>query len=278
MSRPRPAQAVRLTTEGTRLRSSLPRSTSISIASLRALVRARVIAPEDPDHDRARTSFYGGFDRHRRSSSGSRTQARPRMSYPWRARPGWSSLSAAAATAPPATGHLHGTHTGCWYTRPVLRPVNVSSISRRADQLHAVVGASVKHAVHADLGRVDRVLVGHQADAGQVRMTSGHVSTSAVVTTVVPTCTIRSGRPSDGLVMARPRPCHPSAEAAGFGRSTSLRRPRSCTHPRRGRVRTRLCKDTVRWPGEPAGPAMCPARSRVDGRRDGRPTSRRQGV
>jgi hypothetical protein len=46
------------------LRPSLPRSTSISIASLRALVRARVIAPEDADHDRARTSFYGGFGRH----------------------------------------------------------------------------------------------------------------------------------------------------------------------------------------------------------------------
>jgi FAD/FMN-containing dehydrogenase len=80
------------------------------------------------------------------------------------------------------------------YTRPVLRPVNVSSISRRADQLHAVVGAGVKRAVHADVGRVDQVLVGHQADAGQVRMTSGMVSTSAVVATVVATCTIRSGR------------------------------------------------------------------------------------
>jgi FAD binding domain/Berberine and berberine like len=46
------------------LRSSPPRPISISISSLRASVRGRVIAPEDPAYDQARTIFYGGFDRH----------------------------------------------------------------------------------------------------------------------------------------------------------------------------------------------------------------------
>jgi FAD/FMN-containing dehydrogenase len=38
-------------------------STSFSISELRALVKGRVIAPEDPEFDDARTIFYGGFDR-----------------------------------------------------------------------------------------------------------------------------------------------------------------------------------------------------------------------
>jgi FAD/FMN-containing dehydrogenase len=35
----------------------------ISIARLREQVRGRVVAPDDPAYDRARTPFYGGFDR-----------------------------------------------------------------------------------------------------------------------------------------------------------------------------------------------------------------------
>jgi FAD/FMN-containing dehydrogenase len=46
------------------LRSSPARPTSISIPSLRASIRGRVIAPEDLAYDQARTIFYGGFDRH----------------------------------------------------------------------------------------------------------------------------------------------------------------------------------------------------------------------
>jgi len=38
-------------------------SSSISIPELRAVVKGRVIAPEDGDYDEARTVFYGGFDR-----------------------------------------------------------------------------------------------------------------------------------------------------------------------------------------------------------------------
>jgi len=35
----------------------------ISISRLRARVRGRVVTPDDPAYDRARTTFYGGFDR-----------------------------------------------------------------------------------------------------------------------------------------------------------------------------------------------------------------------
>jgi hypothetical protein len=45
---------------------------------------------------------------------------------------------------------------------------------QRTDQLDAVVGASGKHAVHADIGRVDQMLVGQQAHAGEVGVASWH--------------------------------------------------------------------------------------------------------
>src|SRR5215207_4895254 len=35
----------------------------ISISRLREQVRGRVVTPDDPPYDRARTPFYGGFDR-----------------------------------------------------------------------------------------------------------------------------------------------------------------------------------------------------------------------
>ena len=35
----------------------------ISISRLRSQVRGRVVTPDDPGYDRARTPFYGGFDR-----------------------------------------------------------------------------------------------------------------------------------------------------------------------------------------------------------------------
>jgi hypothetical protein len=38
-------------------------TTTISIPKLRADLKGRVIAPDDPDYDEARTVFYGGFDR-----------------------------------------------------------------------------------------------------------------------------------------------------------------------------------------------------------------------
>ena len=41
----------------------MPTSTVISIPSLRAELEGRVIAPDDPDYDQARTIFPGGFDR-----------------------------------------------------------------------------------------------------------------------------------------------------------------------------------------------------------------------
>jgi len=36
---------------------------SVSIAKLRADVGGRVIGPDDPEYDEARTPFYGGIDR-----------------------------------------------------------------------------------------------------------------------------------------------------------------------------------------------------------------------
>jgi hypothetical protein len=45
---------------------------------------------------------------------------------------------------------------------------------QRTDQLDAVVGASVKHTVHADIGRVDQMLVWQQAHAGEVGVASWH--------------------------------------------------------------------------------------------------------
>src|SRR5688500_15761112 len=38
--------------------------TTISISKLRSDFKDRVIAPGDPDYDKARTVFYGGVDRH----------------------------------------------------------------------------------------------------------------------------------------------------------------------------------------------------------------------
>jgi FAD/FMN-containing dehydrogenase len=49
--------------EGASLRSSFSQPVSISTAQLRAQVGGRVITPDDPAYDQARTIFYGGFDR-----------------------------------------------------------------------------------------------------------------------------------------------------------------------------------------------------------------------
>ena len=38
--------------------------TTISIPKLRSEFKDRVIAPGDPDYDKARTAFYGGIDKH----------------------------------------------------------------------------------------------------------------------------------------------------------------------------------------------------------------------
>jgi hypothetical protein len=46
------------------LRSPVSHPISTSISQLRAQVRGRVITPDDPAYDQARTIFYGGFDRH----------------------------------------------------------------------------------------------------------------------------------------------------------------------------------------------------------------------
>ncbi|HZM23728.1 MAG TPA: hypothetical protein VFC02_18395, partial [Anaerolineales bacterium] len=37
---------------------------ALSIPKLRSTFSGRVIAPGDPDYDKARTVFYGGVDRH----------------------------------------------------------------------------------------------------------------------------------------------------------------------------------------------------------------------
>jgi hypothetical protein len=44
-------------------RSTSPQTTTISIPQLRAALNGRVISPQDPAYDEARTIFYGGFDR-----------------------------------------------------------------------------------------------------------------------------------------------------------------------------------------------------------------------
>jgi FAD/FMN-containing dehydrogenase len=49
--------------EGASLRSSFSQPSSVSTAQLRAQVGGRVITPDDPAYDQARTIFYGGFDR-----------------------------------------------------------------------------------------------------------------------------------------------------------------------------------------------------------------------
>jgi FAD binding domain len=46
------------------LRSPVSQPISIWISQLRAQVSGRVITPDDPAYDQARTIFYGGFDRH----------------------------------------------------------------------------------------------------------------------------------------------------------------------------------------------------------------------
>src|SRR5919199_1457129 len=46
------------------IHSISPRTTpSISILQLRAVLKGRVIAPDDAAYDKARTVFYGGIDR-----------------------------------------------------------------------------------------------------------------------------------------------------------------------------------------------------------------------
>ena len=49
--------------KGVFLLSSPASATSISIPELRAAFDGRVIAPEDPGYDQARTVFVGGIDR-----------------------------------------------------------------------------------------------------------------------------------------------------------------------------------------------------------------------
>ena len=81
--------------------------TSIAMLSTPQLaddLDGRLITPDHPDYDKARTVFLGGIDRRpardrpRRGRGRRRTRRRAR-----RATPGWSSPSAAAATASPAT-------------------------------------------------------------------------------------------------------------------------------------------------------------------------------
>src|SRR5215208_1439174 len=42
---------------------ALSNPNGIRISRLHAQLRGRVVAPEDPAYDQARTTFYGGFDR-----------------------------------------------------------------------------------------------------------------------------------------------------------------------------------------------------------------------
>src|SRR5512133_1945674 len=48
--------------EGVSLRSPLTQPIGISISRLRTQVRGRLVTPDDPAYDQARTIFYGGFD------------------------------------------------------------------------------------------------------------------------------------------------------------------------------------------------------------------------
>ena len=84
------------------------RPASISIPRLRAAFNGRVIAPDDPGYDQARTVFWAASTVGRRSSSAPPTPPTSRGSSRSRARPGWNSPSAAAATAPPATASPTG--------------------------------------------------------------------------------------------------------------------------------------------------------------------------
>jgi hypothetical protein len=43
--------------------SPVTNPTTLSISKLRAVLNGRVIAPDDPRYDEARTVFYGGIDR-----------------------------------------------------------------------------------------------------------------------------------------------------------------------------------------------------------------------
>src|SRR5215210_2593854 len=45
-------------------RSTSPETGTLAIQRLRADLNGRVISPEDPGYDEARTVFYGGFDRY----------------------------------------------------------------------------------------------------------------------------------------------------------------------------------------------------------------------
>ena len=45
------------------MRSPLSQPIGVPISQLRAQVTGRVVAPDDPLYDQARTIFYGGFDR-----------------------------------------------------------------------------------------------------------------------------------------------------------------------------------------------------------------------
>src|SRR5215208_6075364 len=77
--------------------------TTVSIPELRAVLKGRVISPEDAAYDTVRAVFYGARSPARLSLSGSPTPPTFHISYRSRARVDWNWPSAAAATASPVT-------------------------------------------------------------------------------------------------------------------------------------------------------------------------------
>ena len=72
------------------LRNPLSSPTAVSISRLRTQVSGRVVAPDDPDYDQARTIFYRDFGRRPQVIVQAADAATSPASLRWRALPGWS--------------------------------------------------------------------------------------------------------------------------------------------------------------------------------------------